>query len=209
MAFVSTNSICQGEQVAILWKRLKEKYGITIHFAHQTFKWNNDAPGVAGVYCIIVGFASFAITKKYLYEYETIKSEPKEKEVDNINAYLVASEDVFIENTRKPICDVPEITFGNMPNDGGNFLFTEEEKNTFLKNEPQAFPYIKELISAKEYLNGDKRYCLWLQDIDPSILKTLPKVLEKVENVKNSLQKHQLYLVKYVNQRIITLQYLE
>ena len=96
VAFVSTNSICQGEQVAILWKRLKEKYGITIHFAHQTFKWNNDAPGVAGVYCIIVGFASFAITKKYLYEYETIKSEPKEKEVDNIKVISGTSQIGFL-----------------------------------------------------------------------------------------------------------------
>lgn len=183
-AFVSTNSICQGEQVGILWKRLKEKYNITIHFAHQTFKWNNDAPGVAGVYCIIVGFACFDVPKKYLYEYETIKSEPKEKEAKHINAYLVEGEDVFIENRSKPICEVPEIVFGSMPNDGGNFLFTEEEKNQFIKEEPNAEPYIKELISAKEYLNGEKRYCLWLKNIEPSILRTLPKVLERVENVR-------------------------
>ncbi|MFA6524185.1 MAG: DNA methyltransferase [Candidatus Paceibacterota bacterium] len=183
-AFVSTNSICQGEQVGILWKRLKEKYNITIHFAHQTFKWNNDAPGVAAVYCIIVGFACFDTPKKYLYEYETIKSEPKEKEVKNINAYLVEGDDVFLENRNKPICDVPEIVFGSMPNDGGNFLFTEEEKDQFINDEPNAKPYIKEMISAKEYLNGEKRYCLWLKDIEPSILRTLPKVLERVENVK-------------------------
>jgi len=183
-AFVSTNSICQGEQVEILWKRLKEKYNITIHFAHQTFKWSNDAPGVAAVYCIIVGFACFDTPKKYLYEYKTIKSEPKEKEVKHINAYLVEGEDVFIENRSKPICNVPEIVFGSMPNDGGNFLFTEEEKDLFIQEEPNAEKYIKELISAKEYLNGEKRYCLWLKDIEPNILRTLPKVLERVENVK-------------------------
>lgn len=183
-AFVSTNSICQGEQVGILWKRLKEKYGIIIHFAHQTFKWNNDAPGVAAVYCVIVGFACVDTPKKYLYEYETIKSEPKEKEVGHINAYLVASDDIFVDNRSRPLCDVPNITFGNMPNDGGNFLFTEAEKNQFLKDEPNAQPYMKELISAKEYLNGEKRYCLWLKDIEPSILKTLPKVLERVESVR-------------------------
>ncbi|OGI95581.1 methylase [Candidatus Nomurabacteria bacterium RIFCSPLOWO2_01_FULL_42_17] len=183
-AFVSTNSICQGEQVGILWKRLKEKYGVIIHFAHQTFKWNNDAPGVAAVYCIIVGFACFDTPKKYLYEYEDIKAEPKEKEVKNINAYLVAGDDVFIENTRTPTCDAPEIVFGSMPNDGGNFLFTEEEKNQFLNEEPNAEKYIKELISAREYLNGEKRYCLWLKDIDPSILKKLPKVLERIDNVR-------------------------
>jgi len=183
-AFVSTNSICQGEQVGILWKRLKEKYGIIIHFAHQTFKWNNDAPGVAAVYCVIVGFATVGTLRKYLYEYETIKSEPREKEVTNINAYLVASEDVFVENRSNPLCDVPNIVFGSMPNDGGNFLFTDAEKKQFLKEEPSAEPYMKELISAREYLNGEKRYCLWLKDIEPSILKTLPKVLERVENVR-------------------------
>ena len=183
-AFVSTNSICQGEQVGILWKRLREKYGVVIHFAHQTFKWNNDAPGVAAVYCIIVGFATFDVPKKYLFEYETMKSEPKEKEVNHINGYLVGTEDVFIENRRKPICEVPEIIFGSMPNDGGNFLFTDEEKAEFLKQEPNAEQYIKELISAKEYLNGEKRYCLWLKGADPSVLKSLPKVLERVENVK-------------------------
>ncbi len=183
-AFVSTNSICQGEQVGILWKRLKEKYGVVIHFAHQTFKWNNDAPGVAAVYCVIVGFATFDVPKKYLFEYETIKSEPKEREVENINAYLVGTEDVFIENRRRPICNAPEIVFGSMPNDGGNFLFTEEEKDEFLKREPNAHQFIKELISAKEYLHGEKRYCLWLKGADPSVLKSLPKVLERVENVK-------------------------
>ena len=184
VAFVSTNSICQGEQVGILWKRLKEKYNITIHFAHQTFKWNNDAPGVAAVYCVIVGFACFETNKKYLYEYENIKSEPKEKEVKHINAYLVEGEDVFVENRSKSICKVPEIVFGNMPNDGGNFLFTPKEKDEFLETEPNAERYIKEIISAKEYLNGEKRYCLWLKDIEPNILRTLPKVLERVENVK-------------------------
>lgn len=183
-AFVSTNSICQGEQVGILWKRLKEKYGIIIHFAHQTFKWNNDAPGVAAVYCVIVGFACGDTPRKYLYEYETIKSEPKEKEAEHINAYLVAGGDVFVENRSKPLCEVPNIVFGSMPNDGGNFLFTELEKNQFLEDEPGAESYMKELISAKEYLNGEKRYCLWLKDIEPSLLKTLPKVLERVENVR-------------------------
>lgn len=188
VAFVSTNSICQGEQVGILWKRLKDKYNITIHFAHQTFKWNNDAPGVAAVYCIIVGFADFDTDKKYLYEYETIKSEPREKEAEHINAYLVEGEDVFIESRSKPICDVPEIVFGSMPNDGGNFLFSEKEKDEFLKEEPDAEKYVKELISAKEYLNGEKRYCLWLKNAEPNELKKLPKVLERIENIKKLRQ---------------------
>ena len=183
VGFVSTNSISQGEQVGILWKYLKD-LNIVIHFAHQTFRWSNDAPGVAAVYCVIIGFGVFDIERKYLYEYENIQGEDKEREVKYINPYLVEGEDILIENRTKPICNVPEITYGNQPNDGGNFLFTEEEKDEFLRTEPDAIPYMKELISAKEYLNGEKRYCLWLKDIEPEILRKLPKVLERVENVK-------------------------
>ncbi len=184
VAFVSTNSICQGEQVGILWKYLVEKRNLVIHFAHQTFKWNNDAPGVAAVYCIIVGFGCFDIPKKYLYEYENIKSEPKEKEVEHINAYLVAGEDVFVENRNKPICDVPNMMYGNKPTDGGNFIFTDEEKIQFLLEEPNAEKYIKPFISAKEFLNKEKRWVLWLVDANPSELKNLPKVVERIEAVK-------------------------
>ncbi len=183
VGFVSTNSISQGEQVGLLWKYLKD-FNIIIHFAHQTFKWSNDAQGVAAVYCVIVGFGAFDIERKYLYEYEDIRGEDREREVKHINPYLVEGEDVYIESRRNPICDVPEIVFGSMPNDGGNFLFTPEEKDAFLQNEPKAEPFMKELISAKEYLNGEKRYCLWLKDADPTALKKLPKVLERIENVR-------------------------
>jgi hypothetical protein len=187
-AFVSTNSICQGEQVGILWKRLKEKYGVVIHFAHQTFKWSNDATGMAAVYCIIIGFACFDVSKKYLYEYETIKSEPKEKEVKHINGYLVDGEDVFIESRTKAICDVPEIIFGSMPNDGGNFLFTEEEKDKFINEEPDSEKYIKLFMGGDEFINNIKRYCLWLKDIAPENLKNLKLVLEIVKKVKEQRQ---------------------
>ncbi len=183
-AFVSTNSICQGEQVGILWKRLKEKYGVVIHFAHQTFKWNNDAPGVAAVYCVIVGFATFDTPKKYLFEYETIKSEPKEKEVSHINFYLAEGEDVFLENRRKPICSVPEMIFGSMPNDGGNLIVEENDLKEFLGKEPAAEKYIRSLIGAEEFINNSKRYCLWLDGADPSEIKSMPNVLERIENVR-------------------------
>lgn len=184
-AFVSTNSICQGEQVGILWKHLVEKYGVVIHFAHQTFKWNNDAPGIAAVYCIIVGFATHDTPKKYLYEYDTIKSEPKEKEVAHINAYLVAGEDVFLENRAKPICAVPPMMYGSKPTDGGHFLFTNEEKNEFLRQEPSAEKYIKPFISAKEFLNNEKRWVLWLVDADPSEIRQIPMIIARVEQVKS------------------------
>ncbi len=183
-AFVSTNSICQGEQVGILWKRLKEKYGVVIHFAHQTFKWNNDASGVAAVYCIIVGFATFDIPKKYLFEYETIKSEPKEKEVGHINFYLLEGEDIFLDSIRKPICDAPQMVFGSMPNDGGNLIFTENEYEDFISSTPESKKYFKEYIGSEEFINNSKRYCLWLVNADPSEIKSMPSVLDRIEKTK-------------------------
>jgi hypothetical protein len=184
VSFVSTNSICQGEQVGILWKRLKEKYGIIIHFAHQTFKWNNDAPGVAAVYCVIVGFACVDTPKKYLYEYETIKSEPKEKEVKHINFYLSEGEDVFLESIRKPICDVPEMIFGNMANDGGNLIIEDEDLEDFLQKEPESKKYIRQLIGSEEFINNKKRWCLWLVNADPSEIRKMPKTLDRIEKTK-------------------------
>lgn len=183
VAFVSTNSITQGEQVSLLWGFL-QRQSIIIHFAHQTFKWNNDAPGVAAVYCVIIGFASFDTPKKYLYEYETIKSEPKEKEVTHINGYLIAGEDIIISKRSKPISKVPEMSFGNMPLDGGNLLLTNEEKEDFVQKEPGSEKYIKQLISAKEFLNNEKRWCLWLVGVDPKELREMPLVLSRIQKVR-------------------------
>jgi len=183
VSFVSTNSISQGEQVGILWSYL-DKFEIEIQFAHQTFKWNNDAPGVAAVYCVIIGFSSKNKNKKYLYEYEDIKAEPMEVEVSHINAYLVKGNDIFIIKKSKPICEVPEMSFGNMPLDGGNLLFTNEEKERFIIQEPKAEKFIRPLISAREFLNNEKRWCLWLVDAQPQELKSMPLVLERVKKVK-------------------------
>lgn len=183
-AFVSTNSICQGEQVAILWKRLNEKYGVQIHFAHQTFKWNNDAPGVAAVYCIIVGFACFGATKTYLFEYKTIKSEPKEKEVKHINAYLVAAEDIFIENRAKSICGAPPINYGSFALDDGNYTLSESERDEIIKSNSLAEKYIRPFIGGRELLHNEKRYCLWLLDANPSELREISPIIERIEKVK-------------------------
>ncbi len=183
-AFVSTNSICQGEQVGILWKRLKEKYSVVIHFTHQTFKWNNDAPGVAAVYCVIVGFATFDTPKKYIFEYETIKSEPKEREVENINAYLVAGEDVFIENKSKPICDIPSINYGSFALDDGKFTLSREEKFELLKKYEGVEKYIRPFIGGQEFLHNQERYCLWLKGANPAEIKEYPEIIERIEHVR-------------------------
>lgn len=184
VAFVSTNSIVQGEQTSILWGQMLNKYNIKIHFAHRTFKWSNEAKGNAAVYCVIVGFANYDINNKSLFEYEDIKGEAHEIKTKNINPYLVDAKDIFIGKRRKSICNVPEISFGSMPNDGGNFLFSDEEKHAFLEIEPKAEKFIKPLISAHEFINGFNRWCLWLKDANPSELRELKKVLKRIEKVK-------------------------
>lgn len=160
-AFVSTNSIVQGEQTSILWNPMINKYDVKIHFAHRTFQWKNEAKGNAAVYCVIIGFASFDIKTKFLFDYEDIKGEPHRIEVKNINPYLVDAKNVFIQKRRTPICQVPEIQFGNMPNDGGNFFIDSSEVIEYKNNEPKSEKYIKEFLGAQEFLNGKTKYCLW------------------------------------------------
>jgi hypothetical protein len=184
VAFVSTNSISQGEQVGMLWGTMLEKYGIKIRFAHQTFKWYNDAPGVAAVFCIIVGFGKQKPTNCQLYEYADIKGEPLETKVKNINPYLVEAGDVVIRSRQKPISNVPEIGIGNQPIDGGYYLFTTEEKADFIKKEPFAALYFKRWIGSDEFINGWERWVLWLGETDLETLKKIPLIWKRVELVK-------------------------
>ncbi len=184
VAFVSTNSIVQGEQTGILWGQMLNKYKIKIHFAHRTFKWSNEAKGNAAVYCVIVGFANFDTDNKHIFDYEDIKGEAHEIKAKNINPYLVDAKDILIDKRRTAICNVPKIVFGNMPNDGGNFLFTKEEKDNFLAKEPKANQFFKPIISAYEFLNRKERWCLWLKDAKPEELKKLPEVMKVIANVK-------------------------
>ena len=196
--FVSTNSITQGEQVSILWGELLIKHKIKIHFAHTTFKWSNEAKGKAAVYCVIIGFANHDISKKRLFTYHDINGEPDELIVKNINPYLANAKDLLITRKSKPINDVPKMAFGNMPLDGGNFLFSDKEKVQFIKSEPKSRKFFLPLISAREFLNNKKRWCLWLVGIRPQELRSMPKVLSRVEAVKEfrlssiapSTQKH-------------------
>ncbi|MBS9392065.1 MAG: class I SAM-dependent DNA methyltransferase [Dolichospermum sp. LBC05a] len=184
VSFVSTNSISQGEQVAILWNILFNKYKIKIHFAHRTFKWSNEAKGNAAVHCVIIGFANFDITEKYISDYEDIQSEPLTIKAKNINPYLVDGSDTIITNKSFPISNIPLMRFGSMPRDGGNLIFTETEKEEFIKIEPQAEKWIRPYTGAQEFINGYTRYCLWLVDISPKELKALPEVLKRVNKVK-------------------------
>jgi len=184
VAFVSTNSIVQGEQTSILWGQMLNKYNIKIHFAHRTFKWSNEAKGNAAVYCAIIGFANYDTNTKSIFEYEDIKGEAHEIKAKNINPYLVDAKDILINKSSNPICSVPKMSFGNMPLDGGHLLLTDDEKNKFIVKEPKARKFIKPLLSAYEFLNGEKRWCLWLVGAEPSELKQMPEVLKRVELVK-------------------------
>jgi len=185
VALVSTNSITQGEQVGILWQELFNRYGVKIHFAHRTFKWNNEAKRNAAVFCVIIGFAAHDSKTKRIFEYETPISEPHEIIVQNINPYLVNGDDFFITSKRKHIqANIPKIIFGSMPNDGGNFIFTEDKKDEFLSVEPNAKKFLRPYTGAEEFINAKKRFCLWLKDCSPNELSSIPRVLERVNNVK-------------------------
>ena len=184
VAFVSTNSIVQGEQVGILWRVLLEKYNVHIHFAHRTFKWSNEAKGNAGVYCVIIGFANFDTDNKTIFEYEDITGEPHILRAKNINPYLVDAKNTLIENRSKPICDVPSIGIGNKPIDGGNYLFTKEEMEEFIELEPKSAKYFRPWYGAIEFIQQKPRYCLWLGDCSPSELRAMPHCMERVKNVR-------------------------
>lgn len=186
VALVSTNSIVQGEQVGILWKSLIERYGIYIHFAHRTFKWNNEAKGKAAVYCVIVGFANFDTKNKFIYHYENINEDPLEIKAKFINVYLVDAKNTFIEKRSTPLCDVPKMNFGNIALDSGHLIFSDEEKDEFIKKEPKSEKYFKKLLGAIELLYNKTRWCLWLVDIKPNELKEMPLVLERIEKVKKA-----------------------
>lgn len=183
IAFVSTNSITQGEQVGVLWSYLLGR-GVKIHFAHRTFKWNNEARGKAAVHCVIIGFAAFDITRKYLFDYQTPTSDPHEIETRNINPYLIDAADLVILSRRETICDVPKIIFGSMANDGGHLLMTDKEKNELLANEPTAEKFVRRIYGSEEFINGKVRWCLWLVDATPQELRAMPEVLDRINKVR-------------------------
>lgn len=175
-AFVSTNSITQGEQVAGVWKPLYDRFGVHIDFAHRTFRWDSEASLKAHVHCVIVGF-SIAENKADRRLFDNGNG----KVVRNINPFLVEAPNVFIESRSTPICDVPKMTTGNRPADGGHLIIEADDYADFIKREPNAVKYIKKLTGAAEYINNKDRYCLWLVGISPAELRKMPEVMKRVE----------------------------
>jgi type I restriction-modification system DNA methylase subunit len=182
-AFVSTNSITQGEQVAVLWGEM-QRLSMHTHFAHRTFQWSNEASGKAAVHCVIVGFGPENQTVKTIYEYEDIKGLPHAVPVKRINAYLVDAPDVLLNKRTTPVCNVSPMANGGKATDGGNLLLSDEEKAELISVEPKAAKWIRPFLMGDEFINNIGRWCLWLVNIPPAELRAMPHVLKRVEGVR-------------------------
>ena len=180
VAFVSTNSITQGEQVAPLWEKLFDEYGVHIDFAHRTFKWNSEAKEKAAVHCVIIGFSTRTNTSpKYIFT-SNIKTV-----VSNINPYLIDAPTVFVSSRGSALCDVPRMTKGNQPSDGGNLILSEEERNELLRNDPSVAECVRRYVGSKDYINNDEvRYCLWLKDVSPMVYYKNKEIMRRLDSVK-------------------------
>jgi hypothetical protein len=183
VAFVSTNSIVQGEQISILWEQMLNKYNIKIHFAHRTFKWKNEAKGNAAVYCVIIGFANYDTNQKSIFEYEDIKGEAHELKAKNINAYLIDANNFTISKSSKPICKVPSLIRGSIPYDDGHLLLSDKEAIEIKNKFPSLDKYIRVYGGAYELINNKWRHCLWLKDASPEIIRNNLFLKQRIENV--------------------------
>jgi hypothetical protein len=183
-AFVSTNSICQGEQAGLLWSEMFGRHQVKIHFAHRTFAWESDARGKAHVHCVIVGFANFDTATKLIYDYESDPEHPTMNLVRNISPYLVEGNDVAVTNRSTAICHVPKMSWGNKPTDGGHFIMSREERDELIAKEPIAAKFIRPYMGGGDFINGLERYCLWLVDAAPNELRELALVSARVAAVK-------------------------
>ncbi|MEX2176648.1 MAG: DNA methyltransferase [Pirellulaceae bacterium] len=182
--FVSTNSITQGEQVGILWGGLFDRWRIKIHFGHRTVAWVSEARGKAHVHVVIIGFGATDRLEKRLYDYQAGNSQALVQTVRNISPYLIAGGDTVLAKRTTPLCDVPPIAFGSMPNDGGHLLLDNEEKAALVAAEPDAAPYIHPFVGAEEFINGQERWCLWLVDAHVAALRKMPLLRERFQAVR-------------------------
>ena len=178
-AFVSTNSICQGSQVPILWNVLLNELNVKINFAYQTFKWESESTDKAAVHCVIVGFSNFSRSHKIIF-----KDSENKIAVSNISPYLFEGENTFVTAQKEVLCDVPKMNFGNQPRDGGHFVINEDERNEILKKEPDLEKYLHLYIGAEEFIKNKKRWCLWLKDVSPVDMRKSKILSEKVEAVR-------------------------
>lgn len=176
-AFVTTNSICQGQQVPLIWPYILSK-NIEISFAHQSFKWTNNAKGNAGVTVIIIGLRNVSIERKYLF-IDNFK-----KAVKNINPYLMDASNIIVSGRIKPLSKLPEMKFGNMPNDGGGLIFTEEEYNQLIEQSPKAKLFMRLLLGSAEFIRGNKRYCLWIENEELDEAIKIPEIAKRIEKTE-------------------------
>ena len=183
-AFVSTNSITQGEQPGVLWPHLWVR-GMKIHFAHRTFKWSNEGRGKAAVHCVIIGFGPSEPTRRMIYDYEKIDGEPHPVEARNINPYLVDAVDVVLSKRGRPLApSTPNINYGSMPIDDGHLILSTEERNAAIAAEPQIGPFIRPYVGGEEFLNNTQRWCLWLSDAPLPLLRHSPFLRERIGRVR-------------------------
>ena len=180
-AFVSTNSITQGEQVAALWDKLLNLYHLHIDFAYRTFKWNSEAKDKAAVHCVIIGFSCFRDSSpKMLY-----LNDSNRRAVTNINPYLLDGPDVLIESRGNALCDVPRMTKGNQPSDGGNLILSEHERDAILATDASMSPFIRRYVGSKDFINNDEiRYCIWLKGASPSAYRKNPEIVRRLNAVR-------------------------
>jgi hypothetical protein len=177
-AFVSTNSICQGQQVYPIWHTLFERFDVSIDFAYRTFEWESEASGKARVHVVIVGFSQSGAQRKRIYNGEQVA------EAHNINPYLVDAPNILVDAASSPICDVPQCVYGSLVNDGGNYIFEPDELDAFLTTEPGAEKYVRRFIGSEEFINGKDRYILYLRDASPADLKSMPEVTKRIQAVR-------------------------
>ncbi|PKO26016.1 MAG: SAM-dependent methyltransferase, partial [Betaproteobacteria bacterium HGW-Betaproteobacteria-8] len=187
-AFVSTNSITQGEQVGVLWGWMLA-HGVHIHFAHRTFSWNNEARGKAAVHCVIIGFGLDEVAEKTIFEYEDIKGEPHAVKVMNINPYLVDGEDILLENRKHPISKVIELRYGSFALDDGHYTLTTDDRLGLLAQHSEAEGYILPFLGGQELLHNEKRYCLWLADAKPEDIRKMHAIRQRIESVRQWREK--------------------
>ncbi|MHB1617190.1 MAG: class I SAM-dependent DNA methyltransferase [Metallibacterium sp.] len=183
-AFVATNSISQGEQVPLLWPYLLDRMRLHIRFAHRTFKWSNEARGKAAVHCVIVGMTSTAPASCRLFDYDSPTAEPHETSVKNINPYLSSGLSIVVLKRSKPLVERPVMRCGSKPSDGGHLILTADERDQLLTSYPAATAWLRPFIGSEEFINGTKRWCLWLDGVAPGELRAVRPVMDRVNAVR-------------------------